>query len=210
MAMHRLWLALLSGGYLAGALKLSNLSSCTTCYGGGNSDRVTINIMDDSADPILTTTTLPQSVKRPRDRPVAILMDELNSDVNDQFLYLTQHFQAKDPQMAVVFIDVIWPGDLAEHLSDMSTLLTEAQLEAPVDNERQFATVNGVQVAAPWFIDSGFLYYRKDLLAKYNFDHPPTTWAELEHMAQTIQVGTDAVAIHAQPDNLQGWRTSEQ
>jgi trehalose/maltose transport system substrate-binding protein len=41
----------------------------------------------------------------------------------------------------------------------------------------------------PWFTDFGVLYYRTDLLEKYGFSHPPETWEDLEHMAQTIQDG---------------------
>jgi trehalose/maltose transport system substrate-binding protein len=41
----------------------------------------------------------------------------------------------------------------------------------------------------PWFGDFGMLYYRTDLLEQYGYDGPPTTWDELEEMAQTVQEG---------------------
>jgi trehalose/maltose transport system substrate-binding protein len=40
----------------------------------------------------------------------------------------------------------------------------------------------------PWFTDAGVLYYRKDLLQKYN-EKPPTTWEELTATAKKVQDG---------------------
>ncbi len=85
-----------------------------------------------------------------------------------------------------MMIDVIWPGDLAEHLIDLNQYgaadVTPEHFEAIVVNN----TVDGALVGMPWFTDGGLLYYRTDLLEKYGYDGPPATWDELEEMAQTI------------------------
>jgi trehalose/maltose transport system substrate-binding protein len=52
--------------------------------------------------------------------------------------------------------------------------------------------VNGTLVAMPFFSDFGMLFYRKDLLQKYNISGPPKTWDELAQQATTIVNGEKA------------------
>jgi trehalose/maltose transport system substrate-binding protein len=104
-------------------------------------------------------------------------------------LYL-QFFEAKSAEVDVYQIDVIWPGDLAEHLVDLYQYdgFKEAAKEhfpAIVENN----TVDGKLMGIPWFTDAGLLYYRTDLLEKYGYDGPPKTWDQLEEMAMKIQEG---------------------
>src|SRR5215208_2894326 len=53
-------------------------------------------------------------------------------------------------------------------------------------------TVGGKLVAMPYFSDFGMLYYRTDLLQKYNIAKPPETWDELQQQAMTIVNGERA------------------
>lgn len=103
-------------------------------------------------------------------------------------LYL-QFFEAQSPEVDVYQIDVIWPGDLAEHLIDLNEYgaaeVAKEHFPAIVQNN----TVDGRLVGLPWFTDAGLLYYRTDLLEKYGYDAPPKTWDELETMAMKIQDG---------------------
>ncbi|MEN1761066.1 ABC transporter substrate-binding protein [Anoxynatronum sibiricum] len=105
-------------------------------------------------------------------------------------LYL-QFFEAQSAEVDVYQIDVIWPGDLAEHFVDLYDFgaadVVDEHFPAIVENN----TVDGRLVAIPWFTDAGLLYYRTDLLEKYNFE-PPATWDELEEQASVIQEGERA------------------
>ncbi|RKD29579.1 ABC transporter substrate-binding protein [Thermohalobacter berrensis] len=102
-------------------------------------------------------------------------------------LYL-QFLEAKSPEVDVYQIDVIWPGDLADHFVDLNKYgakeVADDHFEALIQNN----TVDGRLVAIPWFTDAGLLYYRADLLEKYNLE-VPKTWDELEKAAKTIQEG---------------------
>lgn len=106
-------------------------------------------------------------------------------------LYL-QNFQAKSDKVDVYQIDVIWPGDLAEHLLDLNQYggadAVKDDFKAIVTNN----TVDGKLVGLPWFTDGGLLYYRTDLLQKYGYTAPPKTWTELGEMAKKIQDGERA------------------
>lgn len=107
----------------------------------------------------------------------------------DRLGFYLQLFEAQSPEGDVFQIDVIWPGDLAEHFIDLNEYGgAEAAAEhfpAIIENN----TVDGKLVGIPWFTDAGLLYYRTDLLEKYGYDAPPTTWTELEEMAMAIQEG---------------------
>jgi trehalose/maltose transport system substrate-binding protein len=106
-------------------------------------------------------------------------------------LYL-QFFESQSSEVDIYQIDVIWPGDIAEHLLDLNDFggaeAAKEHFPAIVENN----TVDGRFVAMPWFTDAGLLYYRTDLLEKYGFSAPPKTWNELEEMAQVIQDGERA------------------
>ena len=90
-------------------------------------------------------------------------------------------------------VDIGWVGDLAEHLVDLSDF---PEVEAVVPSHFpaivESNTAAGRLVGLPLFADVGLLYYRTDLLTKYSFNDPPSTWAELETMATAIQEGERA------------------
>jgi trehalose/maltose transport system substrate-binding protein len=111
--------------------------------------------------------------------------------VEDRLGTYLQLFEAQSSEGDVFQIDVIWPGDLAEHFVDLydygAADVVGDHFPAIIENN----TVDGKLIGIPWFTDAGLLYYRTDLLEKYSLE-PPTTWDELEAAAQTIQDGERA------------------
>ncbi len=100
-------------------------------------------------------------------------------------------FTSHGSSFDVAMIDVVWPGAFAPYLLDLKPKLgAQAKLHAAgiVAND----TVGGHLVAMPWFGDFGILYYRTDLLKKYGYKSPPTTWTQLFAMAKKIQDGEQA------------------
>jgi trehalose/maltose transport system substrate-binding protein len=101
---------------------------------------------------------------------------------------LVRNFASHSSSYDVMMLDVVWPGAFAPYLVNLKTALgKQAKLHAAgiVAN----ATIGGKLVAMPWFSDFGILYYRTDLLKKYGYKSPPTTWAQLGSMAKKIQAG---------------------
>jgi trehalose/maltose transport system substrate-binding protein len=88
-------------------------------------------------------------------------------------------------------IDTIWPAILADDLIDLKPALGD-DLEAESPQLVGTATVHGRIVAAPFLVEYGVLFYRKDLVHKYGFTSPPRTWDELETQAGKIQQGERA------------------
>jgi trehalose/maltose transport system substrate-binding protein len=103
-----------------------------------------------------------------------------------------QDFERQAGEYDVLQIDVIWPGDLAEHLVDLNQYADPAVIEQHFPAIIENNTVNGQLLGIPWFTDAGLLYYRTDLLEEYGYDSPPATWQELEEMARTITEGERA------------------
>jgi trehalose/maltose transport system substrate-binding protein len=104
------------------------------------------------------------------------------------YAQLARAFSAKSSSIDVAMIDVVWPGAFAPYLVNLKPALgkqAKLHIASIVAND----TIKGKQVAMPWFGDYGILYYRTDLLKKYGYKSPPTTWNQLFTMAKKIQDG---------------------
>jgi trehalose/maltose transport system substrate-binding protein len=111
----------------------------------------------------------------------------------------------EDSVLDVILIDVIrpaqwaaqgWAEPLDGYLGADKAKIMPTYLKAYADAN----TVNGKLISLPYFADSQFLYYRKDLLEKYK-RQVPKTWDEMMETAKIVMDGE-------KNGNLQGFSTA--
>ncbi|MGL4231795.1 MAG: ABC transporter substrate-binding protein [Casimicrobium sp.] len=134
---------------------------------------------------------------------IAVEVGGATSEAQQQ--YLNTVLTSKDSALDVVLIDVIrpaqwsaagWAEPLDAYLGADKAKVMSQYMKAYSDAN----TVNGKVISLPYFADSQFLYYRKDLLAKYK--RPvPKTWDELMETSQIIMQGE-------KNPNLRGFETA--
>jgi trehalose/maltose transport system substrate-binding protein len=103
----------------------------------------------------------------------------------DQFGQYKLWLAAGNSDIDVYRLDVIWAPQIAEHFLDMTDTIADIRSQfvpAALDSQ----TVDGKLVGVPMFLGAPALYYRKDLLAKYNLP-VPKTWEEMTATAKKIQ-----------------------
>ena len=105
--------------------------------------------------------------------------------------YLNMVLTARDATLDIFLIDVVRPAQFAaakwaEPLNSYLGNDLETTMAGYLPAYREANTINGQVIALPALADSLFLYYRKDLLTKYN-EPIPTTWPELAASAKRIQ-----------------------
>jgi trehalose/maltose transport system substrate-binding protein len=112
-------------------------------------------------------------------------------NTTDDYAQLARAFSAKSSAYDVMMMDVTWPPSFASYLVNLKPALgKQAKLHAKTIVAGNI--VKGKLIAMPWFSDYGIFYYRTDLLKKYGYSSPPTTWVQLGAMAKKIQDGERA------------------
>ncbi len=100
---------------------------------------------------------------------------------------LTQKLKNRSEDVDVFFMDVIWPPEFAAAgwAMPLNDLFPLSEQEKFLSGTILANSYEGKIYGVPLFIDSGVLYYRKDLLKKYGFK-PPETWQEMVQQAKRI------------------------
>ncbi len=112
------------------------------------------------------------------------------SDLQRQ--YLSTVLNAKDPAIDVYLIDVVNPAQYfgAGWLEPLDAYLGPATqaLQPYLSAYANANVIDGKVAALPAWADAMFLYYRKDLLEKYQLPEPKT-WDDLVATAKRVQAG---------------------
>ncbi|MEN8265257.1 MAG: ABC transporter substrate-binding protein [Nitrospirota bacterium] len=100
---------------------------------------------------------------------------------------LTQKLKNKSKDVDVFLMDVIWPPEFAAAgwAAPLDDLFPPSEQSKFLGGTILANTYKGKIYGIPLFIDSGILYYRKDLLDKYGYN-PPDTWTEMIEQANVI------------------------
>lgn len=100
---------------------------------------------------------------------------------------LTQKLKNKSEDVDVFLMDVIWPPEFAAAgwAMPLDELFPPSEQEKFLSGTIIANTYGDRIYGVPLFIDSGILYYRKDLLDKYRLP-PPGTWEEMVTQAEWI------------------------
>jgi trehalose/maltose transport system substrate-binding protein len=110
------------------------------------------------------------------------------NDTNQKLALFQQLLSSQSNDIDLFTIDVIWPGVLHNHFEDLNSYLSPADKAAFFDNLISNNTIQNRWVALPWWVDTGVIYYRSDLLKKYGLN-APETWEDLKAAAEKIQEG---------------------
>jgi len=119
---------------------------------------------------------------------VRVEFEATEMDTSVRLTKTQQYLNSRSTGIDVFEIDVIWPGLIGDQLLDLTPSMKGSFADF-LPSLIQNNTYTGRLVAIPYYVDFGLLYYRTDLLAKYGYEAPPATWAELEEMAARIQAG---------------------
>jgi len=121
---------------------------------------------------------------------IRVKEETLPSSSDGMHQFYVMNLESASPEFDVFTVDVIWVQEFvrAGWLQDLTPYFSPEEINTFLPAPRQACTYSGKLYAAPWFVDAGILYYRKDLLEKYGFE-PPTTFTELVQSTQAILSG---------------------
>lgn len=108
---------------------------------------------------------------------------------NECFALYQQWLSAETFDIDVMYMDAVWVGVFSDYLYPLNKAYASNEIDADdyFDAVRKsMYSTEGSMIALPLYVDCGVMYYRKDLLEKYD-RAVPTTWEELYDTALYIQ-----------------------
>jgi multiple sugar transport system substrate-binding protein len=89
----------------------------------------------------------------------------------------------------VILIDAIWPAEFASKnfIMDLSDELSPSDVDAIFPGALKSAEYDGGYYGLPWILDTEYLFFNKDILAKAGVATPPQTWDDVTAAAHAIK-----------------------
>jgi multiple sugar transport system substrate-binding protein len=119
----------------------------------------------------------------PDQKVTELLLPEASNVQLDQ---LAANLQAKSPIYDVIDMDVVWTAQFASNGWIISLPRSAFPLGDFLGPAVKTAMYQGKLWAVPDYSNADLLFYRKDILAAAHVKKPPATWAQLQHLAQTV------------------------
>jgi multiple sugar transport system substrate-binding protein len=172
------------GGTTVAGIAVFGVSACGG--GSGDSDELILGATPDY-ESIIGPMVARYNKQRKGGPKVTVRM--YPADTGQYFDRLRTQFQAGDADLDVFAGDVSWPAQFATNgwIADLSERFPAAERKQFIPGAIEGDTYDGKVWGVPWFTDSGFLYFRRDLLEASGFSEPPATWDELKEMAAKVK-----------------------
>ncbi len=121
---------------------------------------------------------------------VRVVIQPTDSDQRRQGLVISM--QAEQPDPDLFMMDVVWIAQFVRSnwVEPLDNYVDKSNFDTSVFFGKVINLVDmydGKLFALPVNVDGGLLYYRKDLLEKYNHPSPPETWQQLVEYSNQIQ-----------------------
>jgi multiple sugar transport system substrate-binding protein len=179
---------------------LTMVCSLAACGGGGNSATApSTNAPTSSAnsgDQVEITYARGKDVTKATEQLVKdfeakhpnikVKFREMPADTGQSHDQYVTMFNTGSSDVDVFEMDVIWPAEFAQagYLEPLDAFIKadNVNLKDYIQGAVDAASFNGKQWALPRYIDTGLLFYRKDII-----DKPPATWEELIAASKTAK-----------------------
>ncbi|SFQ32776.1 ABC transporter substrate-binding protein [Salibacterium halotolerans] len=172
--------------------------------GENSSDAVTLHMAKLESDPNGMMEEARQRFNEQHD-DIQVEYVEMSNNASEMHDQTVTQLTAKSDNLDIVNLDVVWVAEFAEAgwLKPLDELFTEDMQSNYIERQVEAMKYDGNIWAVPWFNDLHPLWYRQDLLEKYNRD-VPETYTEAVETAQLIQEeeGMQGFSMH--------WGRSEQ
>lgn len=118
---------------------------------------------------------------------IHVTLVELSADGDERLQTMSTVLQAKDTSMDVFEVDCTWPEMFysAGWLANLDDVVTDEELSEFFAGSVEAGSFEGSQYTLPMYIDTGCLFYRKDIMEKYGYEIPET-WDGWIALAQEV------------------------